>query len=131
FPPLVVLRNQVARCDGGEAALRAQCKILQRYIQRGLVDSSPQFILGFQPRFLCRDQSEYDALVFWNHSQRLKTSCALGIVFQQVGVDVKMGEQPLGNSVVSSLGVPPALTVSTANMKSSGEIVRRNSCQAG
>src|SRR5205807_9612793 len=32
---------------------------------------------------------------------------------------------------VSSLGVPPALTVSTANMKSNGEIVPRNSCQAG
>src|SRR5687768_16189394 len=47
--PLLVLGEDIAFLGRGEAALRRQAELLQRYEFRGLVDAALELVLGLQP----------------------------------------------------------------------------------
>src|SRR3974377_1467388 len=79
FAPLGVDREQVARSDGSEAALRADGEIFERDVACGFVDVAAKIILGFKLRLLRSDEAEDNCLAARHEAQRLQGAGAVAL----------------------------------------------------
>ena len=80
------LRADTALLDGVFARLAsALCNPLS-----GLVNTSDHLVLALELREFRCDDTEYDVLVPGKVSKRLEATCARCIVFEVVGVDIKI-----------------------------------------
>ena len=121
---LVVGAEQIADDVGGEAALRADRKLIERNELRRLVDPALEPVHRFHLRHLGADQAEHHDLAFRHEAQRLKTAGARSVVFQQKAVVRQFVEQPLGNGVVAAFAVPHAALVAAAKMDAAGHLAQ-------
>src|SRR3972149_6802693 len=122
--PLLVPGEQVAEVGGGEAALRADRQVLDRYVLRRLIDAPPQLVDGLKLRLLRADEAEDDHLVPGHEAQRLEAAGALRVVLEQEAVDVELLEGPLGAGLVAALRGPGAPVVAAAHVQADGEARR-------
>src|SRR5260221_14546760 len=60
--PLILLAQQVAVLRRREPALRADRKVLERYVAARLLDAANQLILGLERPQLAADEAENDRL---------------------------------------------------------------------
>src|SRR6266849_5210810 len=81
--PLIVHRQQVAGSHRREAALWAECEMLERNVSRRLVDARAQVVVVLEARLFRRHQAQHHVLAARNQTQRLKAPGAIGVVFEQ------------------------------------------------
>ena len=72
---------------------------------------------------LAGDEPEHDRLVGGHEAQRGEVAGALVVVLEEVGVDVELVEQHLGDRLVAALGEPRAAVVAAAQVDADGEVV--------
>jgi len=99
---------------GAETALRAEANALQGLLLRsaasrrdelgGLVDPLLDLLLVLQVAQLGADGSDDDVLVLGEELEGLETAGTGGVVLEVEGVDLEVGEELLGDDVVSALG---------------------------
>ena len=75
--------NSVAEDGGGESALRGQCQALERYVTCCLADARLEPVDGLLPSSLGGDEPEDGGLVRRYCGQRLESTGALVVIFEQ------------------------------------------------
>ena len=122
--PLLVGGQRVALDRAGEAALRAQAQLVERARTgpasstrraRSSIGSSSGRLLVTRPSTTVRVRADV--------AQRGEVAGALVVVLEEVGVDVELGEQHLGDGLVAALGEPRAAVVAAAQVDGDGEVV--------
>src|SRR5215469_14210715 len=95
----LLVPGQCVAVDGrGEAALRAEAKLLERHVFRRLVDTALQRVLAFERGALAGDEAENHPLLPTRHeAQRFEPAGAGVVVFQKEPVDRELTEQCLGD----------------------------------
>ena len=114
--PLLVVGHHVAVDRRGEPALRAQRQLVERHVLGGLVDAGTQLVGGLEVGVLRRDQSRARGLVRRHEPQRREAARALVVVLEEVGVDLQLVEQHLGDGVVAAGREVHAAEVAPAEM---------------
>src|ERR1019366_6290935 len=121
--PLLVLGQHVAFFGRGEAALRRQAQLIERDIFGCLLDALPDVVARLQPAGLRGDQTEHDDLVaLRQETQRLETTGALAVVFQEVAVVVAFFEQGLRHRLVAARRNPGRAEIAAANVRGIGHV---------
>src|ERR1035437_7272622 len=121
--PLLFLGQHVAFFGGGEAALRRQAQLIERDIFGCLLDALLDVVARLQPAGLRGDQTEHDDLVaFRLETQRLETTGALAVVFQEVAVVVAFFEQGLRHRLVAARRNPGRAEIAAANVRGNGHV---------
>ena len=72
---------------------------------------------------LAGDEAEHHGLVGGHEAQRGEVAGALVVVLEEVGVDVELVEQHLGDWLVAALGEPRAAVVAAAQVDGDDEVV--------
>src|SRR2546421_9973868 len=80
---LILIRDTIAFHGGGEAALWAESKPLQRNNAGSFLDALSQLSSRFQLWLLSCHQPKYDNAIFGHMAQGCKAAGALIIVFEQ------------------------------------------------
>src|SRR5665213_3364666 len=115
--PLLVLSLHVALLDRGEAALRRQAKLIERYIFCGLVDAPLDFVARLKPSGLRGHQTQHKLLLaFGKIAQRLEPTGPLAVIFQEIAVEIGVAEQLLGDEFVAALRDPGRAEITAAGM---------------
>src|SRR3954470_13298256 len=115
--PLFVLGQDIALLGRGEAALRGEAQLIDVDILRRLVDAPLDVVLLFQRTTLRGDEAEHDLLLALGHeAQRLETTGAIGVVFQEIAVDVDLAQQAIRDMVVTALGDKGGAEIAAAGM---------------
>src|SRR5690242_16716792 len=86
--PLLIFRKDIALFGGSEATLRRQTKLLQRQELCGLIDTTLDIILRFQPARLRRDKTQHNRLALRYETQRFEPTGTVAVVFQEIPVQV-------------------------------------------
>src|SRR5881409_1806499 len=129
FPPLIIFRKKVPGSYGSKSALRTEREIFQGNKTRGLVNPAAQFVLRFQLWLLRCHESEDYIFSARHQTQGFQTPGALSVVLEQECIDIQPAEEFLSDDVVSSFGVPAAEAVSSADVKSEGEVPSWNASE--
>jgi hypothetical protein len=103
-----------ARCWRSRTAATGQ--LLQRRVLGGFVDAALQVVLVFQLAELGGHQAQHHGLALGQVAQRLEVAGAVVVVFQEVGVEVHLGQQRLGHRLVVAGGGVRALEVAAAQV---------------
>src|SRR6185312_6036134 len=113
---LVVGADEIADDVRGEAALRADCQLLERDVPGRLVDALSQLVDLLDFRHLGGDEAEHDHLALGHEAQGGEAAGARRVIFEHEAVVRQLVEQPLGDGVVGALAVPHAALVAAAEM---------------
>ena len=120
---MLVLGQHVAFFGRGEAALRRQAQLIERDIFGCLLDALLDVVARLQPAGLRGDQTEHDDLVaLRQETQRLETTGALAVVFQEVAVVVAFFEQGLRHRLVAARRNPGRAEIAAADMGGNGHV---------
>src|SRR5262245_58998286 len=115
--PLLLFGEDVALLGRGEAALRAERELFQRRVFRRLVDAALDVIFLLQRAALRGYQANHrDLVALRQEAQRLETAGTLGVVFEEIAVEVALAEQPLGHRLVAARGDPGRAVIAAADM---------------
>src|SRR5215203_2168081 len=122
--PLLVLGENIAFFGGGKAALRRQAKLIERGILGRLVDAALDRILGLQLAAFGGDEAEHYALLaLRNEPQGFEAARPIGIVFEEITVEIGITEQLLRDELVATRGDEGGAEVASARVHGDGHIV--------
>ena len=98
-------------------------ELLERRELRRLVDAALDVVLLLQRADLGGDEAEHhDLVALRQEPQRLEAAGAVGVVFQEIAVEVHAAEQPLGDRLVAARGHPGGFEVAAADMRGDGHV---------
>jgi hypothetical protein len=120
--PLLFFGQEVAFHGGSEAALRAECELLKRKEAGCLVDSPKEDVLGLEFWPLGTDEAEDNYFALRNEAQRLKSTGAFIVVFEQETVNGKFVEEALSDGIVSACRVPVAAIIATTKVDGESDV---------
>src|ERR1700675_53966 len=109
------LCQQIAFQSGRKAALRAQGEPLDGNKGLGRMDSTLEIVLALQCRFFGTDQTQNDCPAVRNLPERVETSGALIIEFEQISLEFRPAKDFRDRSVIAR-GVELTLVVSPAKV---------------
>ena len=105
FTPHVVFAHRFG-VDAAETALGADGELFERNVTRGLVDAAFEVDNRFYVGALRCDEAQDDDFVLWDESQRLESTGAFAVVFQQNTIMLETTEELFGDGVVVAFTVP-------------------------
>ena len=97
--------------------MRGQAELVERSESRRLLDAPLDVVLLFERAALGCHQPEHDAFfALRQEAQRLEAAGAVGVVFEEIAVEVHRTEQPLGDRLVAALRHPGRAEIAAAHM---------------
>ncbi len=122
---MLVLGQDIALLGRGKAALRRQAELLQRRVFRGCLDPALEIVLALDLAEFRGHQPEHDLLLpLGQEAQRLEAASALGVVFEEIAVDVEVAQEMLGDELVAALGDEGRAEVAAAGMHRHDHVAR-------
>src|SRR5262245_51372944 len=112
-----------ARHPAGEAALGRDRELFQRHETCRRVDPPLEVVLVFEPRGLGRNETEYYGLALGQEPQRLEAAGTRTVIFEEIGVDIYLIEQDIGDRLIAAFG-PSRWGIATADMQGDRHIGR-------
>src|ERR1017187_7170761 len=117
FGDLVVETETVAFDRRRKPALRRKAKLIERHVLTGFFDTSLELVLRLEETPLGGDEPENDHLSLGHEAKWLEATGTVVIVFEEEPVDVQLTEEGLGHEVVTALGRPVGLEVTSARVR--------------
>src|SRR5215470_1992647 len=115
--PLLLLGEDIAFLGRGKAALGREAQLLDIDVFGRFVDAALDRVLLLQCAALRGDEAEHHLLLPLGHEpQRPEAAGAVGVVFEEIAVDIDLAEQTLGDELIAALGDEGGAEIAAAGM---------------
>src|SRR5262249_36578034 len=108
--------DAVALVRGREAALRAERQAVEWHERGGLLDAGHQVLQRLHARDFRTHQPEHDDAAVWDVAQRFECARPLIVVLEKETIELRPGEDLLGDPIVAAGRIEHALVVAPADV---------------